>query len=157
MAIIKKAKNITIKVNKDYTLVAGAITEIADKITITATKGNLTLSSNKKIIMQGLNGGVKYGTYEPPKITEKAITEVIWMNSPMEKQISEARNNELLSLKVKTKNYNEGEMISLVIKDEENQEKNIQLIGYVNEKGFAVLQEIMYADSENLNKNTNLA
>ena len=49
MAIIKKAKNITIKVNKDYTLVAGTITEIADKITITATKGNLTLSSNKKI------------------------------------------------------------------------------------------------------------
>ena len=157
MAIIKKAKNITIKVNKDYTLIAGTITEIADKITVTATKGNLTLSSNKKVIMQGLNGGVKYGEYEPPKITEKAITEVIWMNSPMEMQISEARTNELLSLKVKTQNYNEGEMISLLIKDKENQQENIQLIGYVDNEGFAILQEVMYADSENLNKNINLA
>lgn len=157
MGIIKKAKNITIKVNKNYTLVAGTITEIADKITVTATKRNLTLSSNKKVVIQGLNGGVKYGEYQPPIITEKAITEIIWMNSPMEKQISEARTNELLSLKVKTKNYNEGEMISLAIKDQENQEKNIQLIGYVDNDGFAFLQEVMYADSDNLNKNTNLA
>ena len=157
MAIIKKAKNMTIIVKGQYTMIAGTYTEIADKITMTATKGNLTLSSNKKVVIQSLNGGLKYGKYEPPKITEKTITEIIWMNSPMEKQISEARNNELLSLKVKTQNYNEGEMISLLIKDEENQEKNIQLIGYVDNEGFAFLQQVMYVDSDNLNKNTNLA
>jgi hypothetical protein len=47
MAINKTAKNIYIKVNGAYTIRAGTITETANKITITAIKGNLSLISNK--------------------------------------------------------------------------------------------------------------
>ena len=63
MAIIKKAKNMYIAVRGTHTVIAGTIMETADKITITATKENLTLGSNKKVIMQGLDGGVKFGNY----------------------------------------------------------------------------------------------
>lgn len=157
MAIIKTAKNITINVKGQYTMIAGTITEVAHKIIITATKENLVLGSNKKVVMQGLNGGVKFGNYEPPVVAEKTITQAIWMNSSMETQISNARTNELLSLKVKTQNYNIGEIITVFVKEQEDEEKNIQLIGYVDKDGFAILQEIMYVDTTDLNKNSNLA
>ncbi len=54
MAIIKQAKNMTIKVDDEYLLmVGGKLEKIASKINIEATKGNLVLSSNKKIVSHG--------------------------------------------------------------------------------------------------------
>ena len=51
MAIIKTAKNMTITVKSDYNLtVGGKLEKIADKINVEATKGNLVLASNKKIV-----------------------------------------------------------------------------------------------------------
>ncbi|MFV0305016.1 MAG: hypothetical protein ACK5IC_06015 [Moheibacter sp.] len=158
MAIIEKAKNMTIVTkNKETIIVGGKMEIIAEKITITATKGDLSLNSNKKVIIEGKNGGVKFGKYEKPISTEKVISEVMWMNSKMENKISNARVNELLSLKVKTENYNVGDIVSLTIKEQENQDKTIQLMGYVQDDGYTLLQEVMYVDSINLNKNSNLA
>jgi hypothetical protein len=158
MAIIKKAKNITILTKNKETIICGGKLEIvAEKITITATNGNLTLNSNKKIIIEGKEGGIVYGKYVQPPSSEKSITDIIWMNSDMENQIHNARVSELLSLKVKTENHNVGDMVSLTVKEQENQDKTIQLMGYVQDDGYALLQEIMYVDSVNLNKNSNLA
>lgn len=150
MAIIKKAKNISIKVNKNYIVVAGTITEFAEKITLTATKDNLILSSNKKVITQGLNGGVVFDNYEAVS-KEKKITNVFWMDAQMETKIDNARIREQLSLKVQTENYLQGEVISLIVKEEAEQDiqenkKEIQLTGYVDKDGFAILKEVVYAD-----------
>ncbi|MFC3158885.1 hypothetical protein SAMN05443633_10762 [Chryseobacterium arachidis] len=54
MAIRKTAKNITIKVHDSYQLTVGKKAEkIAQKINAEATKGNLVLASNKKIMSHG--------------------------------------------------------------------------------------------------------
>lgn len=146
MAIIKKAKNITIKVKGQYSMIAGTITEVADKITITATKGNLTLSSGKKIIMHGHNGGVKFGEYIPPESKEKIITEIIWMDAEMETQIDATNVGNKISLLVKTENYSEGETITIIIdeidgKDVNDNVKELTLTGTVDKNGLAELKE----------------
>lgn len=54
MAIRKNAKNISIRVQKEYHLIVGGkLEKIADEIFIHATKKNLTLGSNKKIVSDG--------------------------------------------------------------------------------------------------------
>ena len=54
MAIIKKAKNMTIIVNNNYNLnVGGKLEKIAEKINVEATEKNLVLASNKKIVSEG--------------------------------------------------------------------------------------------------------
>lgn len=54
MAIRKTAKNISISVKDAYTLSVGKKAEkIAKKINAEATKGNLVLASNKKILSHG--------------------------------------------------------------------------------------------------------
>ncbi|WP_456312446.1 hypothetical protein [Pseudomonas shirazensis] len=53
MAINKTAKNLKIKITKNYTCMAKEIDETSGKIEIVATKENLTLISDKKIIIRG--------------------------------------------------------------------------------------------------------
>jgi hypothetical protein len=53
MAILKQAKNINIFVKGDYIVKAGKLTEIADKINIEAKNDDLTLISNKKVLIHG--------------------------------------------------------------------------------------------------------
>lgn len=53
MAIIKRAKNIKIKVRNNYTLMAGKLIKIADQMNVESKVENLELISNKKIIAQG--------------------------------------------------------------------------------------------------------
>ena len=54
MAIRKNAKNMTIIVTNDYNLyVGGKLEKIAEKINVEATKENMVLASNKKIIADG--------------------------------------------------------------------------------------------------------
>ena len=56
MAIIKQAKNITIKVQNKYNLIVGGkLEKIAETINVEATKKKLVLASNKKIISHGNN------------------------------------------------------------------------------------------------------
>ena len=53
MAINKTAKNLSVKIREKYICIAKESTETSDKIEIVATKENLTLMSNKKIIIRG--------------------------------------------------------------------------------------------------------
>lgn len=54
MAIIKQAKNIQIKVTEAYQLIVGGkLEKSANKLNFEATKGNLNLTSGKKIIAHG--------------------------------------------------------------------------------------------------------
>jgi|APAga8741243762_1050094.scaffolds.fasta_scaffold38747_2 hypothetical protein len=53
MAINKTAHNLNIKIKDNYISNAKSIYEESRKIEIVATKENLTLTSNKKIIIRG--------------------------------------------------------------------------------------------------------
>jgi hypothetical protein len=54
MAINKQGKNITIIVQNEYDLQVGdKLEKIANKLNVEATKGNLVLASNKKIVSDG--------------------------------------------------------------------------------------------------------
>ncbi|ASF44251.1 hypothetical protein [Capnocytophaga endodontalis] len=77
MGIFKKANNIYITVRDTYTMRAGSSYEEAEEITITATD-EIELISAKKVIMQGLNGGVEYGTVnkDEPKIIMSYFTDL---------------------------------------------------------------------------------
>ncbi|AYN04687.1 hypothetical protein EAG11_11310 [Flavobacterium sp. 140616W15] len=68
MGICKKAKNMYINVKGTHTVIAGEIFEIAEKISIVATKDDLKLISNKKNIVKGKDG-VVFGepNFEIPK------------------------------------------------------------------------------------------
>ncbi|MFK7106455.1 hypothetical protein [Flavobacterium oreochromis] len=79
MAINKTAKNITIVVNGEYKSIVGGTKEvIANEINITATEGDLTLISNKKIVLEGKNDGVVFGEpkFVKPKMIDIEVTKV---------------------------------------------------------------------------------
>jgi len=141
MAIIKIAKNITIKIKNRHFIYAGEINNIADKISIVSTKENLSFNSNKKIVSNGIEKGIVHGNYEAPE--EKTITNVVWLDSE-NKQIDTAKRGDLLTLKVSTKNYDVGEVVYLTVA--EDGENNIQLMGFVDANNEAILQEITYYD-----------
>ena len=77
MGIYKKANNIYITVRDTYTMRAGTSYEEAEEVIIRATD-EINLVSAKKVIMQGLNGGVEYGTVnkEEPKIIMSYFTDL---------------------------------------------------------------------------------
>ena len=77
MGIFKKANNIYITVRDTYTIRGGTSYEEAEEVTITATD-EIELISAKKVIMQGLNGGVEYGTVnkDEPKIIMSYFTDL---------------------------------------------------------------------------------
>ena len=77
MGIFKKAYNIYITVRDTYTMIAGTSYEEAEEVIIRATD-EINLKSAKKVIMQGLNGGVEYGTVnkEEPKIIMSYFTDL---------------------------------------------------------------------------------
>ena len=77
---IKKAKNISITVKGDYSLIANTITKQAGKINITATKGDLIISSHKKVIIQAQDE-IKFGDYIPPaEILHPKIVEMQFLD-----------------------------------------------------------------------------
>jgi len=85
------------------------------------------------------NGEFKYGK-------EKKILNAKWMCGEMENDISNAFVGDKVSLLVQTRNYEEGESITLKVKekndgDVKDGEKEITLTGKVNAEGFAELKE----------------
>lgn len=77
---------------------------------------------------------------------EKQILSTTWMCAEMEEEIRTTNVGKKVSLLVKTKNYKEGEIISVKIKEVEEEEinegiKEITLSGSVNADGFAELKE----------------
>ncbi|EKT3967465.1 hypothetical protein NTJ12_002556, partial [Flavobacterium psychrophilum] len=74
MAINKTAKNMYINIKGTHTVIAKEIVITAEKVSIIATKGDLTLISNKKVIIKGKDG-VKFGDYVAP--TEEKHPEIV--------------------------------------------------------------------------------
>jgi hypothetical protein len=52
MGIFKTAKNLTVTIENKHTITAKTIEETAEKVTIVATHGDLSLISNRKIIIK---------------------------------------------------------------------------------------------------------
>lgn len=123
MAIIKQAKNIRINVKNNYTSVSGSLTETADSITIEATDGNLTLASNKKVIVHG-EQGIKFGTYEPKKVVTEEnglfVSEIKWRGKKDNYVSSVYRKdimlNHSIDLEVITTNFSEGDSFELTVR-----------------------------------------
>ncbi|MCU7618752.1 type VI secretion system tip protein VgrG [Chryseobacterium sp. PBS4-4] len=77
---------------------------------------------------------------------EKQILSVQWMDAEMKENIENANIGEKVSLLVQTRNYEEGEAITVIIDDENGKdvrdgEKELTLTGTVNKEGFAELKE----------------
>ena len=53
MAITKTAKNMTITIKNNYLSISKTFEETAEVVDILATKGNVKLISNKKVIIKG--------------------------------------------------------------------------------------------------------
>ncbi|HEX8575072.1 MAG TPA: Rhs element Vgr protein, partial [Flavobacterium sp.] len=77
---------------------------------------------------------------------EKQIISVKWMDNEMKERIESACFGDKVSLLVKTRNYEEGETITIKIKEKDGGdvkegEKELTLTGKVNAEGFAELKE----------------
>ncbi len=77
---------------------------------------------------------------------EKQIINAVWMNDKMDEKIKSAAVGDKVSLLVQTRNFEEGETITIVVdeidgKDVKNGEKEITLTGTVNAQGLAELKE----------------
>lgn len=53
MAIIKRAKNITIRIESKSVSYSGNLTKTAKRLNVESVNENLSLNSNKKIVAQG--------------------------------------------------------------------------------------------------------
>jgi hypothetical protein len=85
-------------------------------------------------------------------LKKKKILNATWMCAEMEENIDSAGDDEKVSLLVKTRNYNEGESISLTIDDENGYDvkkgkKEVTLTGTVGTDGYAELKEQVVIES----------
>jgi len=142
MAIIKRAKNMIINVRDTHTTICGNLEIIAESITITSTKEDLVLASNKRIIVEGKNGGIKFGEYV--SLTPE-IVDIKWMNEDMTKEITHYAEGDIISLLVSTKNYKVGETIYISVEKEYDKEVDdnkdeFVFTGIVDNDGYARLK-----------------
>ncbi|SIS84981.1 Uncharacterized conserved protein, implicated in type VI secretion and phage assembly [Chryseobacterium ureilyticum] len=84
---------------------------------------------------------------------EKQIVSAQWMDAEMNKEISMASYDEEISLFVYTRNYEEGESVTLTVyevddKDINNGEKEITLTGNVKKDGFAELKRSVKVEKQ---------
>lgn len=84
---------------------------------------------------------------------EKQIVSAQWMDADMNKEITMASYDEEISLLVYTRNYEEGESITLTVyevddKDINNGEKEITLTGNVKKDGFAELRRSVKVEKQ---------
>jgi len=84
----------------------------------------------------------------PPNkgLKKKKILNATWMCAEMEENITSAYVKQQVSLLVKTRNYDEGELITLIIDDKngfdvKKDDKEITITGIVNADGYAELKE----------------
>lgn len=135
MAINKRAKNIRINIKDTYTTNCGRLEIIAKSITITSTKEDLVLASGKKIVIEGKNGGVKFGEYIP---LPSNILSVKWMDETQEKEVDNIEINQTVFLYVETRDKKAGTDICITINTSNNSE--ITLKGTTEEDGIAKMK-----------------
>jgi hypothetical protein len=127
--------------------VGGKITEIVGGDYKIYSKGNITYNSNKSITFTGKENGVTFGKpQDPPVIVgKKKIIRIAWMCAELKNEINKAVYGEKVSLLVKTKNYKEGEILSVTIDEIEGKEMIYK--GIVNSDGVAELKEKIKIES----------
>lgn len=117
MAINKRAKNIYIHVKDTYTSISGKLEIIAESINITATHGDLILASNKKIVVEGKDGGVKFGDYTSPQITN-----ICWMDESETYLLEKIEDDQIATLVATTSGYIEGQTVTFNMENEDTNE-----------------------------------
>jgi len=137
MGIFKKANNIYITVRDTYTISSGTSYEEAEEVIIRATD-EINLKSAKKVIMQGLNGGVQYGTVdkEEPKIIMSYFTDlndkILGNRGEIGQEVYLVIEGVNLAGKEADLDLTDNEMISLSIsEDQKTIMENLVLIGCV--------------------------
>lgn len=101
-------------------------------MTITSTKEDLVLASNKKIIAEGKDGGVKFGEYIP--LSSKIIN-IYWMDESQENKIDEISSNQTVYLLAETETKEKGISVSILINLPDNSE--VILNGVTDKDGIA--------------------
>lgn len=153
MAIIKRAKNMTINVRGTHTLICDRLEIIAESITITSTEENLVLASNKKIIVEGKEGEVKFGEYIAPtesliEANKLSVKRIFWKGRDSGTERKDLMLNHNIKLQIELLNYKEGDNINLTVK--QNKGRRIQgdntefiISGIVESNGFVVINDFM--------------
>lgn len=104
-----------------------------------------------KVIQIGDGEGVFYGNAEDPPIIGKKIISVEWLDAD-ENKITKSTSGVNVSLKVRTANYEEGEVICVKIKEIDDKEiqkgkTEIILTGKILKGGIAYLKEEIFLES----------
>lgn len=138
MAINKRAKNIIINEKNAHTTICGKLEIVAESISITSTKEDLVLSSNKKIIAEGKDkGGVKFGEYIP---LLPNIVNMKWMDEAQKNEISDVEINQKVFLYVETEEKREGIDVSISVMTSDDSE--VVLNGITEDDGIAKIEWI---------------
>ncbi len=139
------------------------------------TDGKTELGAKERMHIYGTNSLITAQDkieYKAPKMNklpeqgefkydkEKRIISAEWMNNDIEQNIDTAYIGEKVSLLVRTRNYEEGEAINIIIKEKDrkdvaNGKQEVILTGIVNNEGYAILKESMnieYSEREEQKK-----
>ena len=127
------------------------------------TDGKTELGAKERMHIYGTNSLITAQDkieYKAPKMNklpeqgefrynkEKRIISAEWMNNDIEQNIDTAYIGEKVSLLVRTRNYEEGEAINIIIKERDgkdvtNGKQEVILTGIVDNEGYAILKESM--------------
>lgn len=78
---------------------------------------------------------------------EKEITDIIVMDENFEKELNESYFDEEVNLLVHTRNYEEGEEVTIMIEQEDSEEE-YTLTGTVDKEGIARIKKILFEKNE---------
>ena len=124
------------------------------------TDGKTELGAKERMHIYGTNSLITAQDkieYKAPKMNklpeqgefrydkEKRIISAEWMNSTMDQNVNTAYMGDTLSLLLRTRNYNEGETISVTIKERDGKDvadgnKELVLTGIVDKEGVVLLK-----------------
>lgn len=127
-----------------------------DKMHVYGANSLLTAKDKIEYKAPQMNKVPQNGEFDYTK--EKQIVNIKWMDAEMTEDIDNTYFGSKVSLLVQTRNYEEGENISLKVIDKDGQEikdgqKELVLSGTVNKEGFAALKEAVELPNESLNNN----
>ncbi|WPO92814.1 type VI secretion system Vgr family protein [Chryseobacterium sp. HR92] len=127
-----------------------------DKMHVYGANSLLTAKDKIEYKAPQMNKVPQNGEFDYTK--EKQIVNIKWMDAEMTEDIDNTYFGSKVSLLVQTRNYEEGENISLKVVDKDGQEikdgqKELVLSGTVNKEGFAALKEAVELPNESLNNN----
>lgn len=122
-----------------------------DRMHVYGTNSLLTAKDKIEYKAPQMNKLPQNGEFDYTK--EKQIVSAQWMDADMNKEIAMASYDEEISLLVYTRNYEEGESITLTVyevddKDINNGEKEITLTGNVKKDGFAELKRSVKVEKQ---------